>query len=122
MNVFDSYSPFIREFIYSRGWQSLSPVQVAAAEIIFGTPDNILLPSQTASGKTEAAFFPILSEFYDDIPSSMTSFSVSPSFAMKPAFPFFIGTATSRLLISKKPSKIRAAFSKSRPNPLKLCS
>ena len=58
MNVFDSYSPFIREFIYSRGWQSLSPVQVAAAEIIFGTPDNILLPSQTASGKTEAAFFP----------------------------------------------------------------
>ena len=78
MNVFDSYSPFIREFIYSRGWQSLSPVQVAAAEIIFGTPDNILLPSQTASGKTEAAFFPILSEFYDNMPATFGALYIAP--------------------------------------------
>ena len=78
MNVFDSYSPFIREFIYSRGWQSLSPVQVAAAEIIFGTPDNILLPSQTASGKTEAAFFPILSEFYDNMPATFGALNIAP--------------------------------------------
>ena len=51
MNVFDSYSPFIREFIYSRGWQSLSPVQVAAAEII-----------RTARARAEAFFVrPLLS-------------------------------------------------------------
>ena len=78
MNVFDSYSPFIREFIYSRGWQSLSPVQVAAAEIIFGTSDNLLLPSQTASGKTEAAFFPILSELYDDMPATFGALYIAP--------------------------------------------
>lgn len=78
MSVFDSYSPFIREFIYSRGWQALSPVQVAAAEIIFGTSDNILLPSQTASGKTEAAFFPILSEFYEDMPTSVGALYIAP--------------------------------------------
>lgn len=78
MSVFEMYSPFIREFIYSHGWQSLSPVQVAAAEIIFGSDDNLLLPSQTASGKTEAAFFPILSEFYEDMPRSIGAIYIAP--------------------------------------------
>ncbi len=78
MSVFEQYSPFIREFIYSRGWQALSPVQVSAAEIIFSTSDNLLLPSQTASGKTEAAFFPILSEFYDDMPHSIGALYIAP--------------------------------------------
>lgn len=78
MSVFDSYSPFIREFIYNHGWQQLSPVQVAAAEIIFGTDKNLLLPSQTASGKTEAAFFPILSEFYDEPPTTIGAIYIAP--------------------------------------------
>lgn len=78
MSVFDSYSPFIREYIYSHGWQSLNPIQIAAAEIIYGTESNLLLPSQTASGKTEAAFFPILSEFYDDMPESVGALYIAP--------------------------------------------
>ena len=78
MSVFDQYSPFIREFIYSHGWEALSPVQVAAAEILFGSDTNLLLPSQTASGKTEAAFFPILSEFYDDMPNSFGALYIAP--------------------------------------------
>lgn len=78
MSVFDSYSPFIREFIYNHGWQQLSPVQVAAAEIIFGTDKNLLLPSQTASGKTEAAFFPILSEFYEEPPTTIGVIYIAP--------------------------------------------
>lgn len=78
MSVFERYSPFIREFIYSHGWESLNPVQVAAAEIIFSTDCNMLLPSQTASGKTEAAFFPILSEFYEDMPQSFGALYIAP--------------------------------------------
>jgi len=78
MSVFESYSPFIREFIYRHGWDQLSPVQVSAAEIIFGSDNNLLLPSQTASGKTEAAFFPILSEFYDDMPESFGALYIAP--------------------------------------------
>lgn len=78
MSIFEQYSPFIREFIYSHGWEALSPVQVAAAEIIFGSDCNLLLPSQTASGKTEAAFFPILSEFYDDMPQSIGAIYIAP--------------------------------------------
>ena len=77
-SVFESYSPFIREFIYSRGWQSLHEVQVIAAHVIFNTEDNLLIPSSTASGKTEAAFFPILSQFYDDVPASVGAIYIAP--------------------------------------------
>ena len=66
-SVFDSYSPFIKEFIYRRGWERLHEMQVAASRVIFETEDNLLLTSSTASGKTEAAFFPVLSEIYEDI-------------------------------------------------------
>lgn len=58
--VFELFSPFIQEFIYSRGWERLHEMQIAAAEIIFRTDHNLLLTSSTASGKTEAAF----SRFY----------------------------------------------------------
>ncbi len=65
-SAFDSFSPFIREFIFKKGWFSLHELQVEAARIILTTDDNLLLTSMTASGKTEAAFFPILSELYED--------------------------------------------------------
>ena len=60
MNAFDRYAPFIQDYIYRSGWTSLRGVQNAAAEAIFNSEDNILLTASTASGKTEAAFFPIL--------------------------------------------------------------
>ncbi|MBO7408258.1 MAG: DEAD/DEAH box helicase, partial [Clostridia bacterium] len=60
MNVFERYAPFIQDYIYRSGWQSLRAVQNAAGDAIFGTEDNVLLTASTASGKTEAAFFPIL--------------------------------------------------------------
>ena len=68
MNVFERYSPFIRDYIYRSGWQSLRAVQNAAGDAIFGTDKNVLLTASTASGKTEAAFFPILT-LLDENPS-----------------------------------------------------
>lgn len=58
MNVFDRYAPFIRDYIYRSGWQALRSVQNAAGEAIFNTDNHVLLTASTASGKTEAAFFP----------------------------------------------------------------
>lgn len=69
MNVFDRYAPFIQDYIYRSGWKSLRAVQNAAGEAIFNTDDNVLLTASTASGKTEAAFFPILT-LLDENPSS----------------------------------------------------
>ena len=59
--IFERFTPYIREFIYKNSWEALRPVQVFAAKSIFYTENNLLLTSSTASGKTEAAFFPILS-------------------------------------------------------------
>ena len=68
MNVFGRYAPFIQDFIYRSGWKTLRGVQNAAGDAIFGTEDNVLLTASTASGKTEAAFFPILT-LLDENPS-----------------------------------------------------
>ncbi|WP_235857962.1 DEAD/DEAH box helicase [[Lactobacillus] timonensis] len=69
MDVFSRYAPFIQDYIYRQGWETLRPIQVAAAHEIFDTDHNVLLSASTASGKTEAAFFPILTEL-DQEPSS----------------------------------------------------
>ena len=55
MNVYDRYAPFIQDYIYRSGWQSLRAVQNAAGDAIFGTEQHVLLTASTASGKTEAA-------------------------------------------------------------------
>ena len=76
--VFSRFSPFVRDFIYSRGWNSLHDVQLVAAKVIFDSDDNLLIPSSTASGKTEAAFFPILSELYDNPSPSFAVLYIAP--------------------------------------------
>lgn len=58
VNAFNRYAPFIQDFIYAHDWENLRSIQVAAADAIFNTEDNVLLTASTASGKTEAAFFP----------------------------------------------------------------
>ena len=68
MNVFERYAPFIQDYIYRSGWRSLRAVQNAAGDAIFNTEENVLLTASTASGKTEAAFFPILT-LLDENPS-----------------------------------------------------
>lgn len=78
MNVFDRYAPFIQDFIYRAGWQSLRGVQNAAGEAIFGTEDNVLLTASTASGKTEAAFFPILTLLDEKPPHSVGVLYIAP--------------------------------------------
>ncbi|MDY6035740.1 MAG: DEAD/DEAH box helicase [Bulleidia sp.] len=69
MNVFERYAPFIQDYIYQSGWQVLRGIQNAAGEAIFNTDQNVLLTASTASGKTEAAFFPILT-LLDENPST----------------------------------------------------
>ncbi len=65
-DVFSKFAPFIQEYIYRHGWEELRAVQTEAAKVIFETDCNLLLTTPTASGKTEAAFFPIISELYEN--------------------------------------------------------
>ena len=76
--IFIKFPEFIREYIYSRSWESLRDVQLFAANSIFNTDNNLLLTSSTASGKTEAAFFPILTEIWREPPSSVAVLYIAP--------------------------------------------
>jgi ATP-dependent Lhr-like helicase len=76
--IFDRFPSFIKEFIYSHSWEALRDVQIAAAETLFESENNLLLTSSTASGKTEAAFFPILTELYENPPTSIGVLYVAP--------------------------------------------
>ncbi|MFN9998078.1 MAG: DEAD/DEAH box helicase, partial [bacterium] len=58
---FDLLSEPIRKFIRDKGWEQLRPIQNAAISKILNSDENFILASRTASGKTEAAFLPILS-------------------------------------------------------------
>lgn len=78
MDVFSSYAPFIQDYIYQHNWQNLRPIQVAAAQEIFETDHNVLLSASTASGKTEAAFFPILSEISKNPIDSVQVLYIAP--------------------------------------------
>lgn len=60
--VYKLLSEPIRKYIRAKGWESFRPIQAAAISKIVSTDNNYILASRTASGKTEAAFLPILSK------------------------------------------------------------
>ncbi|MBR3257399.1 MAG: DEAD/DEAH box helicase, partial [Eggerthellaceae bacterium] len=78
MDVFSRYAPFIRDWIYRSGWTALRAVQNAAGDVIFNSDDNLLLTASTASGKTEAAFLPILTLMDEDPPASVGVLYIAP--------------------------------------------
>ena len=78
MSVFDRYAPFVQDYIYRNHWENLRAIQVAAADAIFNTDENVLLSASTASGKTEAAFFPIITLFSEDPPTSVGCIYIGP--------------------------------------------
>lgn len=77
-DVFHRLAPFIQDFIYYNQWTELRGIQVAACEAIFDTDSNLLLSSGTASGKTEAAFLPVLTELYNKPSGSVGVLYISP--------------------------------------------
>ncbi len=64
--VFSKFPDFIKEYIYSHNWSELRDIQLDAARVILESEDNLLLSSSTASGKTEAEFFPIITDILSD--------------------------------------------------------
>lgn len=77
-SVFERFPEYIREYIYQHSWESLREIQVLAARSILDSQNNLLLTSSTASGKTEAAFFPILSVLEENLPDSIAVLYIAP--------------------------------------------
>ena len=76
--MFSRLAPYIQDYIYASKWTELRDIQIAACQVIFDSDDNLLLSSGTASGKTEAAFFPVLTELYRNPSQSVGVLYISP--------------------------------------------
>ena len=77
-NAFDRYAPFIQEYIYHEKWTDLKEAQVEACNAILDTDDHVIITSGTASGKTEAAFFPILTTLHQNSANSIGIMYIGP--------------------------------------------
>lgn len=71
-------APFIQEYIYRAGWDELRAIQVQTTSAVFDTPNHILITSGTASGKTEAAFLPILTDLYNHPSATIGAVYIGP--------------------------------------------
>ncbi len=78
VDPFYRLAPFIREYIYTHRWTELRAVQVEACRVIFGTDRHLLLATGTASGKTEAAFLPILTLLHENPSASVGVLYIGP--------------------------------------------
>ncbi|CAM3927165.1 DEAD/DEAH box helicase [Deinococcus marmoris] len=75
---FARLAPFIQEYIWRQGWTEIRAVQAAACAALLDTDDHVLIASGTASGKTEAAFLPILTSLHEDPPQSIGALYIGP--------------------------------------------
>ena len=76
--AFSRLAPFIQEYIYTHAWTELRAVQVEACRVIFDTEAHLLIAAGTASGKTEAAFLPVLTLLHENPSSSVGVLYVGP--------------------------------------------
>ncbi len=79
--AFSLLSRPIQKFIRDQKWDSLHPIQLAAIQRILSTQNNYIIAARTASGKTEAAFLPVLSAI-DPSESGVQVLYISPLVAL----------------------------------------
>ena len=77
-NPFGRLAPYLRKYIYDQNWDQLHPMQLEAITAVLDTKDHVLLAGQTASGKTEAAFLPILTDLHENPGRSVAVLYVGP--------------------------------------------
>lgn len=78
MSGFDQLHPAVQHHVVnSLGWRNLRPLQEAAIEPVLAG-EHLLAIAPTASGKTEAAFLPVLSRMLDESWSGLTVLYLCP--------------------------------------------
>jgi ATP-dependent Lhr-like helicase len=59
-NNYEKLDPRIQRWIFEKGWEDLRDIQEKAIPLLLDGTKDAILSATTASGKTEAAFFPLL--------------------------------------------------------------
>ena len=68
----------VQRAIYKLDWKNFRPIQERAIKKIIDTSSDVIISAPTASGKTEAAFIPILSLTAEETAQKMAIMYVSP--------------------------------------------
>jgi ATP-dependent Lhr-like helicase len=77
-SAFGLLHPGVQRQLWRMGWKSLRPLQVDAIHAILSGEKHVILSAATASGKTEAAFLPILSRIAAEPTGSVRAMYVGP--------------------------------------------
>jgi len=78
MDSFHLLNHKIQKVIYDMKWESFRPIQDQAISHLINTPSDLIISAKTASGKTEAAFLPIISKIIDNSKDSVKILYISP--------------------------------------------
>lgn len=76
--AFERLSRPIQRALWDMGWGELRAIQVDAIHAILDSDQDLLISASTASGKTEAAFLPILSGIAEDRRKSVQAMYIGP--------------------------------------------
>ena len=76
--AFSLLHPGVQEAIWKMGWKEFKPIQVQSIHAICETQNHLVICAQTAGGKTEAAFLPIISRLAAQPQPSVQALYVGP--------------------------------------------
>lgn len=77
-SAFDLLNRGVQRQLWRMGWTELRPIQIHAIRAITQSNTDVVIAAETASGKTEAAFLPIISRISDEPPNSVGALYVGP--------------------------------------------
>lgn len=76
--AFQLLAPGVQRAIWEMGWKELRPIQSEAIQVVLESESHLLICAATASGKTEAAFLPIISQLTRGTHDSVRAIYVGP--------------------------------------------
>ena len=68
----------VQKAIWSMGWKQLHPIQVKAIDLVLESDRHLVICAQTAGGKTEAAFLPVISSLASERLPSVQALYIGP--------------------------------------------
>ncbi len=77
-STFDLLARPIQHVLWDMHWESLRRIQVDAIRLLLTTDHDLLISARTASGKTEAAFLPVLSRLFEQPGESVGAMYIGP--------------------------------------------
>ena len=78
MGTFELLSKNIQRKIWDMKWNSFTPIQDKSIPTVLQTEQDLIISAATASGKTEAAFLPILTKVEESAKTNLNVLYISP--------------------------------------------